>query len=69
MSNVSNLNTDKTPRQIAEEELKVENSKRAVGTYKAKLKELEKARNVIANIERELEDLDRKIADGNLLDD
>lgn len=67
--NIESLNPPKTPLQIAREELAKETAQKAVKLLKAKLQERQKAEAVLANIDREIEDLEQKIDDGNVLDD
>ena len=54
----------KTVRAEAEKEVAEELTKRAKETYKRKLRELKAAERVVANIQRELEDLDVQIEQG-----
>ncbi len=51
----------KAHREIAEE-----NQNKAVGALKKKLRELEGAETIVANIQREIADLELKIEQGNL---
>lgn len=57
-------NTNKTPREIAEAELKEERQKAAVAKMKTKLRELENARVILKNLEREVEELEAEIEAG-----
>jgi len=59
---VTNMN--KTPREIAEAELKEERQKAAVAKMKTKLRELENARVILENLEREVEELEAEIEAG-----
>jgi hypothetical protein len=54
----------KTPRQIAEAELREEKQKTAVAKMKTKLRELDSARQIVKNLEAEVEELEREIAHG-----
>ena len=58
------LNIDRV-RELAEKELKEEREKEAKSKVKSKMKELETAKIVVSNIERELEDLYAELAQGN----
>lgn len=49
----------------AREEIADEDLKTAVKKYKAKLRELKQAEQVVANIRREIEDLELAIEQGN----
>lgn len=49
----------------AKQEIADERMSDAVGKLKTKLRELNSARNVVANIEREIEDLELAIEQGN----
>ena len=51
----------KAHREIAEE-----NQEKAVKLLKSKLRELESAKVVVANVEREIEELELKISHGNI---
>ena len=64
MSNVANI-TPKTIREQAEEELKAERSKIAKEALKIKLRELDRAKAIVANIERQIADLEESIGDGS----
>ena len=64
MSNVANI-TPKTIREQAEEELKAERSKTAKEALKIKLRELDRAKAIVANIERQIADLEESIDDGS----
>lgn len=50
----------------ARNEIAEENQKKAVELLKGKLREVEAARTVVANIEREIEDLEQRIEQGNI---
>lgn len=62
---VEKLNAQKTARQLAKEELQAENTRVAVSKLKDKMRELEKAQLVVKNLERELEDLEEQLAQGD----
>ena len=64
MSNIANI-THKTIREQAEEELKAERSKIAKEALKIKLRELDRAKAIVANIERQIADLEASIDDGS----
>ena len=64
MSNIANI-TPKTIREQAEEELKAERSKTAKEALKIKLRELDRAKAIVANIERQIADLEESIGDGS----
>ena len=64
MSNVTPINT-KSVREQAEEELKAERSKSAKEALKIKLRELDRAKAIVANIERQIADLEASIDDGS----
>jgi len=64
MSNVAPINT-KSVREQAEEELKAERSKSAKEALKIKLRELDRAKAIVANIERQIADLEASIDDGS----
>ena len=51
----------KAHREIAEE-----NKTKAVKALKSKLRELEAAKVIVANVQREIDDLELKIEQGNL---
>jgi len=51
----------KAHREVAEE-----NQAKAVKALKSKLRELEAAQTVVANVEREIQELELKIEQGNL---
>lgn len=55
-----------TPKQIAQRELEQEMQDRAVGLLKDKLLQVRKAKQVVANLEREIAELEMKIEDGSL---
>jgi len=55
---------NKTPRQIAEEELDEERRKESVKRLKEKLRSLENARQVVRNLEREVKELEHEIENG-----
>ena len=64
MSKVAPINT-KSVREQAEEELKAERSKSVKEALKIKLRELDRAKAVVANIERQIADLEASIDDGS----
>ena len=64
MSNVTTINP-KTARKQAEEELKAERTKAAKEALKSKLRELDRAKAVVSNIERQIADLEASIDDGS----
>lgn len=49
----------------ARKEIESENLKEAIEEFKMKLRELERARVIVANIEREIKELELKVAQGN----
>ena len=53
-----------TAKQIAMRELEQEQQLQAVSLMKDKLMQLRKAQKIVANLEREIEDLELKIQDG-----
>lgn len=64
MTNVSHIST-KSVREQAEEELKAERSESAKEALKIKLRELDRAKAIVANIERQIADLEASIDDGS----
>ena len=50
----------------AKREIQEENQKKAVKLLKEKYRELEAAKTVVSNVEREIEDLEMKIEHGNI---
>ena len=64
MTNVAHIST-KSVREQAEEELKAERSKSAKEALKIKLRELDRAKAIVANIERQIADLEASIDDGS----
>lgn len=60
LKEVKNSILDKAKEEIAKEEVA-----RAVTLYKAKLKERNAAKTVLDNIDREIQDLELKIEQGN----
>jgi hypothetical protein len=52
-------------RKAAEEELRKEIQDKAIRAIKAKLKDLENAKQVVKNLEREVQDLEASINDGS----
>jgi hypothetical protein len=50
----------------ARNEVAAENQKKAVELLKKKLRELEAAQTVVANVEREIADLELRIEQGNI---
>ncbi len=55
-----------TPKQIALKELEEEQKEKSVKLLKDKLLQLRKAQQVVSNLEREVEDLEQRINDGNV---
>ena len=55
----------KAVREAARKEIAEEQSKKAKDALKAKLRNLEAAKQVVRNIEQEIEDLEASIADGS----
>ena len=51
--------------RLAREEVEAEDMEKAVVKLKAKLRELNTAKTVVSNIEREIADLEEAIAQGN----
>ena len=49
-------------RALAEKELREEKFKRAKDRYKAKLREIQDAKRILKNLERELEDLEDELS-------
>lgn len=60
---VKSINTELTPRQQAEKELRAESQKENIAKFKKKLKELEAAKKIVRNLEREIQDLEDEIDD------
>lgn len=54
-----------TVRQDAEKEVKEEQTKSQIATYKVKLAELRDAKKIVKNIEKEIEALDDKFEQDN----
>jgi hypothetical protein len=54
-------------REEAEREIREEAAKKAKEAIKRKLRDLEGARAVVRNIEREIEDLEASISDGSFV--
>jgi len=54
----------KTARQIAQAELTAETSKKNVGRYKQLLKQIQDTKAILANFQRELEELDAEVESG-----
>lgn len=54
---------EKAKRELAEEQ-----EERAIKALKEKLSELDKAKTVVKNKQKEIQDLEQKIKDGNLED-
>jgi len=54
----------KTPMEIAEAEVEAERNKEAVRALKEKLHQRADAEKILANINREIEDLNARITDG-----
>lgn len=66
MSSVSNMQSrGKKAIEQARKEVDDENMKDSVTKLKAKLRELKDAQTVVANIEREITDLEEAISQGN----
>lgn len=59
---VANLSME-TVRKEAEKEIREERLKKAKATYKKKLEDIAKARQVLRNLERELEMLELELKD------
>lgn len=55
----------KSVQKAAEEEVRAERITAAKGRLKAKIQQIENAKTVLANLNREYEDLVRAIGDGN----
>lgn len=64
MSNVENIKP-LSLREQAEKEVREERAKRAKDALKDKLRQLENAKAIVANIEREIADLEASIEDGS----
>lgn len=64
MNNVAHIST-KSIREQVEEELKAERSESAKLALKIKLRELDRAKAIVANIERQIADLEASINDGS----
>jgi len=60
------VDTQLTPKQIALRELEQEQQEENVNLMKDKLLLLRKAKQVVANLEREVDDLELKIQDGQV---
>jgi len=68
MSNVTEIQGDKrelTIREQAELEVRQENAKKGKEALKIKLRALAAAQAVVANLTREIDDLEASIADGS----
>ena len=63
---VENLKTEKTALQLAEEEIAKEKKDKAVLMLKEKLRERDKAKLMLENIEREIQDLNEQIKQGDI---
>lgn len=63
MNDVTNIK-GKSAREIAAEELAAETAKKNVGRYKALLKQIQDTKAILANYERELEELDAEVEAG-----
>lgn len=64
MSNVENIKP-LSLREQAEKEVREERAKRAKDALKEKLRQLENAKAIVSNIEREIGDLEASIEDGS----
>ena len=53
-------------RERAEAEVRIETEEKAVKLLKAKLKELHAAETIVANLKREIDDLELEIEQGNV---
>jgi len=60
------LSEELTPREIAQQELDQEANKKGVKLLKEKLRQLKQARTIVANLEREVDDLEEAIDQGNV---
>lgn len=58
--------TKLSPRQQAQKELEKEQFEDAVAKMKNKLNELSKARKIVENLEREVDDLEKRIEEGSV---
>ena len=58
---MTKLSTAKNAKQIAEEEFEKEKFEHNVERYKELLERLDKAKKIVLNIEREIEDLDLEL--------
>jgi hypothetical protein len=66
MTNVTTLKTPElSPREQAQAELDAEQRSKDVKTLKEKLRALASAKTVVANIEREIADIEAALAQGN----
>ncbi len=65
MNNVTQLKADLSPREQAQAELDAEQRSKDVKTLKEKLRALAAAKVVVANLEREITDIEAAIAQGN----
>lgn len=68
MDNVTELQADKrelSVREQAELEVKIEQAKKGKEALKVKLRALIAAESVVANLKREIDDLEASIADGS----
>ena len=63
--NVVEMNKGQSAIEKAREEIADENMKRDVKKLKSKLRELELANQTVANVKREIVDLEEAIRDGN----
>lgn len=66
MNNVTDIGkSNLTPRQQAQAELDAEQRKQDVSRLKTKLRDLQNAKTIVANLEREIQDIEAAIAQGN----
>ncbi len=65
MTNVSKLERPLTAREQAQAELDAETRAKDVRTLKEKLRALTAAKTIVANLEREVGDIEASIAQGN----
>ncbi|MBB2928378.1 hypothetical protein [Paraburkholderia silvatlantica] len=68
MNNVTDINAEGrelSVREQAELEVRQENARKGKDALKVKLRALAAAENVVANLKREIDDLEASIADGS----
>lgn len=64
-TDIDNRTAGRKAIDIAKEEVEAEALEKSVKTLKHKLRDLKAAQTVVSNIEREIEDLEESISQGN----